>query len=88
MNAPTSEPDLRVSALVVLAGIGGAWALLLSSLADPATPKDGAFWGATIVVALLAVSGIRRLAAIDGPRMYASGTISTTSCSPSRLRSS
>ena len=44
MNAQHSPPDLRVSALVVLAGIGGAWALLVSSLADPATPKDGAFW--------------------------------------------
>jgi len=74
MNAQHSPPDLRVSALVVLAGIGGAWALLVSSLADPATPKDGAFWGATIVVALLAVSGIRRLAAIDGPRIYASAS--------------
>ena len=74
MNVQHSPPDLRISALVVLAGIGGAWALLISSLADPATPKDGAFWGATIVVALLAVSGIRRLAAIDGPRIYASAS--------------
>ena len=68
MNAQHSPPDLRVSALVVLAGICGALALLVSSLADPATPKDGAFWGATIVVALLAVSGIRWLSCPGRPQ--------------------
>ena len=72
MNVQNRPPDLRVSALVVLIGIGSAWALLLSPLADPTTPKDIAFWAASLVVALLAVSGIRRLAAIDGPRIYAS----------------
>ena len=31
MNPHTKQPDLRISALVVLAGIGGAWDLLLLS---------------------------------------------------------
>jgi NitT/TauT family transport system permease protein len=55
-------------------GFVAAWALLNSPLADPQTPKAVAFWAATLGVAMLALTGIRRLAAMDGAALYATAT--------------
>ena len=71
---PPSAPDIRWTMSLVLLGLAAAWALLHAPLADPQTPKTALFWVATAGIATLAIAGIRRLAAIDGPAMYASAT--------------
>ena len=65
--------DTATLALIAL-GLAAAWALLHAPLADPQTPKAALFWIATLGLAGLAIAGIRRLAAIDGPAIYASAT--------------
>jgi len=75
MNAlPTTPSKLRWTVAMVLMGFVAAWALLNSPLADPQTPKAAAFWAATLGVAMLALTGIRRLAAMDGAALYATAT--------------
>lgn len=73
-TAHTKSPQLLWTMALVLLGFGTAWALLSSPLADPQTPKSELFWAATLGLAVLALTGIRRLAAMDGATIYASAT--------------
>jgi NitT/TauT family transport system permease protein len=75
MNASHTVPTkLSWTVALVLMGVVAAWALLNSPLADPQTPKTAAFWAATLGLAVLALTGIRRLAAMDGAALYATAT--------------
>ena len=60
-------------------GLAGAWNIaalglalyfLFSSLAATDTPTDARFWAATGTLAVLAVLGIQRLAALEGSKWY------------------
>lgn len=60
----------KLTALLALACLAGAlWLMPLASAAgdEPPTPL---FWLATVVLAVLAVQSIRRMAALDGARIY------------------
>ncbi len=75
MNALHPTPSkLRWTVAIIFVGFAMAWTLLNSPLADPQTPKTALFWAATLGLAVLALTGIRRLAAIDGAALYATGT--------------
>ena len=67
-HTPNQRPWL--AAAWNLAALGLAWYFLFSSLAATDTPKDTPFWAATGVLAVLAVLGIQRLAALEGSRWY------------------
>ncbi len=62
------------TAVLVLASLLVAALFLLSPLASGETPTQAGFWLATAALAWLAVTGIRRVAALDGHRAYASLT--------------
>lgn len=59
----------QASALLVLAGLAGGALLMQFPLATGESPPL-LFWLATTALALLAVQSIRRLAALDGARIY------------------
>ena len=60
----------QITALFVLACLGGAVLLLQLPAARGEAPPTLPFWLATGLLALLAVQSIRRLAALDGRRIY------------------
>ncbi len=60
--------------LLVLGSLLAAGFFLLSSLASGDPAPGAVFWTVTLVLAVLAVSGIRSLAALQGHRAYASLT--------------
>ncbi len=63
-----------MSAALIVASLVAAALFLWSPLASGETPPGTVFWIATAALACLAVTGIRRLAALDGHRAYASLT--------------
>ena len=67
-HAPTQRPWL--AGAWNLAALGLALYFLFSSLAATDTPKDTAFWAATATLAVLAVLGIQRLAALEGSKWF------------------
>jgi NitT/TauT family transport system permease protein len=64
----------RSTCLLVLGSLLAATLFLLSPLASGEPAPGAAFWSVTLVLAVLAVSGIRGLAALQGHRAYASLT--------------
>ena len=64
----------RATFLLVLGTLLAASLFLLSPLAYSEPAPGVAFWCVTLVLAVLAVTGIRRLAALQGHRAYASLT--------------
>nr|MDP2190020.1 ABC transporter permease [Rhodoferax sp.] len=64
------KQSTRFTALFVLACLAGAALLLQLPAATGAAAPTPLFWLATIMLALLAVQSIRRLAALDGGRIY------------------
>ena len=73
-SGKTSAPDLRWTLALIALALAAAWALLHAPLADPQTPKDSLFWTTTLGLGVLAIAGIRRLAAINGPAIVATAT--------------
>jgi NitT/TauT family transport system permease protein len=69
MNHPARSTFLRVLGSLLAAAF-----FLLSPLASSEPAPGAAFWSVTLVLAVLAVSGIRGLAALQGRRAYASLT--------------
>lgn len=67
-------PSRVATAVLVLASVILAIVFLLSPWAAAETPKGAPFWVVTAALAALAVSGIRRLAALDGHHIYATLT--------------
>ena len=68
------NPSRRSSFLLILGSFLAAAFFLFSPLSSGETTPEIAFWLATAALAVLAVAGIRRLAALDGHRAYASLT--------------
>ena len=68
------KPSRRSSFLLILGSFLAAAFFLFSPLSSGETVPGTAFWLATAALAVLAVAGIRRLAALDGHRAYASLT--------------
>lgn len=66
----------RLAALLTLAGLAGALALLQWPAATGQAPATPLFWLATGALAVLALQSIRRVAALDGARLY--GTLTAT----------
>ncbi len=64
------KPGTRTTALLVLAGLAGGALLMQFPVATAEAPPTPAFWLATTLLALLALQSIRRLAALDGARVY------------------
>ena len=67
-------PSRKSSFLLILGSFLAAAFFLYSPLASGETPPAATFWLATAALAALAVTGIRRLAALDGHRAYATLT--------------
>ncbi|MBC7705367.1 MAG: ABC transporter permease [Rhodoferax sp.] len=64
----------RPTFLLVLGSLLAAAFFLFSPLASSEPPPGAAFWCVTLLLAVLAVTGIRRLAALQGHRAYATLT--------------
>ena len=75
-TAPASRlsPSRKSTFLLILASFLAAAFFLASPLAASEPAPGAAFWLTTVALALVAVMGIRRLAALDGHRAYASLT--------------
>jgi NitT/TauT family transport system permease protein len=69
-----AHPDGRATTMLVLVSLVLAAVLLFSPLAAPQAPVGAVFWAATLVLAILAVVGIRRLAAMENHGIYSSLT--------------
>ena len=67
-------PSASSTTALIVASLLAAVAFLFSPWASGDTPPGPGFWLATAALAGLAVTGIRRLAALDGHRTYASLT--------------
>ena len=61
-----STPDSKVTTTLVVVSWVLALGLMFSPLATPEAPVGALFWSATVVLAVLASVGIRRVAAIQG----------------------
>ena len=68
------QPDGRTTSMLVLVSLALAGVFLFSPLATPQAPVDAAFWTLAAALLVLAVVGIRRLAAMDGHGIYTSLT--------------
>ena len=64
-------PSHRSTFLLVLGSFLAAALLMASPLAAGEPPPEAAFWLCTAVLGVLAVMGLRRLAALDGHRAFA-----------------
>ena len=74
LDTTHAQPNGHATAMLVLASLVLAAVFLLSPLATPQAPVGPAFWAVTLVLALLAVIGIRRLAAMQSHGIYGSLT--------------
>ena len=68
------KPTPTSTAVLIAASLLAAALFLLSPLASGETPAEAPFWLATAALVALAMTGLRRLAALDGHRAYASLT--------------
>ena len=68
------QPDGRTTSMLVLVSLALAGVFLFSPLATPQAPVDAVFWTLAAALLVLAVVGIRRLAAMDGHGIYTSLT--------------
>lgn len=75
-RAILQAPDGKVTAALVVVSLLFAVGFMFSPLAAPEPPVGAPFWSVTVVLALLAAVGIRRVAAIQGTGsgLYASLT--------------
>ena len=69
-----AHPDGRATTMLVLVSLVLAGVFLFSPLATPEAPVGALFWTLTAALAVLAVVGIRRLAAMEGHGIYSSLT--------------